>query len=30
MKLMFWDEIGMVGTQVLFETFLEQGGYKHL
>lgn len=27
---MFWDEIGVVGTQVMFESFLEQGGYKHL
>jgi len=29
-KMMFWDEIGPVGTQAMFETFCEQGGYKHL
>lgn len=27
---MFWEEIGQIGTQVMFESFLEQGGYKHL
>jgi hypothetical protein len=29
-KLMFWDEIGAVGTQAMFEALCEQGGYKHL
>lgn len=28
--MMFWDEIGPVGTQAMFEAFCEQGGYKHL
>lgn len=27
---MFWEEVGMSGTQAIFDTFCEQGGYKHL
>jgi hypothetical protein len=27
---MFWEEVGMAGTQAIFDTFSEQGGYKHL
>jgi hypothetical protein len=29
-KLLFWDEVGAAGTRAIFETFLEQDGYKHL
>jgi hypothetical protein len=27
---MFWDEVGALGTQAIFDTLCEQGGYKHL
>ena len=29
-QLIFWEEVGLQGTVAIFETFLEQGCYKHL
>lgn len=29
-QLMFWEEVGLAGTQAIFESFCQHGGYKHL